>query len=184
MSEHKRVDPRSVRSKKMLKQAVFAFLEEGMDINQLTVQKISKRAELNRATFYLHYEDINDLLRQIVREIFDELSMKMEPLLRVKGGGEPGQLAAFLTCMYEYRTIFAVFIEHQGFKSHLTGLLKHTIEQRREERGVDSSGDLASLDIVAASLLGILIWWIKDGSAHNAEYIADQIALMYKRRYL
>ena len=52
--------------------------------------KIANRAELNRATFYLHYEDINDLLRQVVHEIFDDLSMKVEPLLQVKSRNERG----------------------------------------------------------------------------------------------
>lgn len=39
MSAQKRVDPRVIRSKKMLKTAVFSLLEENPDISQLTVQK-------------------------------------------------------------------------------------------------------------------------------------------------
>ena len=184
MSEHKRVDPRAIRSKKMLKNAVFSLLAENVEISQLTVQKIANRAELNRATFYLHYEDINDLLRQIVHEIFDDLSMKVEPLLHVKSNNEQEQLVTFLNYFYEYRKVFAILIEHKGFKQHLTNLLKNTIEKRRNVRNIDSTKEVVSLDIIAASLLGIIMWWIKDGSQYSAEYIAGQITLMYKRRYL
>ncbi|KAA1187220.1 TetR/AcrR family transcriptional regulator [Paenibacillus sp. B2(2019)] len=184
MSEHKRVDPRAIRSKKMLKNAVFSLLAENVEISQLTVQKIANRAELNRATFYLHYEDINDLLRQIVHEIFDDLSMKVEPLLQVKSSIEQEQLVIFLSYFYEYRQIFAVLVEHKGFKNQLTNLLKNTIEKRRKVRNIDSTKEVVSLDIIAASLLGIIMWWIKDGSQYSAEYIAGQITLMYKRKYL
>lgn len=39
MTEHKRVDPRAIRSKKMLKNAVFSLLSDNVEISQLTVQK-------------------------------------------------------------------------------------------------------------------------------------------------
>ena len=62
MVGHKKEDPRAIRSKRMIKKAVVDILIENPDISKLTVQKISKRAELNRATFYLHFLDIDDLL--------------------------------------------------------------------------------------------------------------------------
>lgn len=184
MPEHKRVDPRAIRSKRMLKHAVFSLLTDNLEISQLTVQKIANRAELNRATFYLHYEDINDLLRQIAHEIFDDLSMKVEPLLQGKSRNEQEQLVTFLNYFVEYRKIFAVMVEHAGFKNHLSNLLKNTIEKRRDARNINSTKGVASVDIVASSLLGIIMWWIKEGTEYSAEYIADQITLMYKRRYL
>ncbi|WP_058303225.1 TetR/AcrR family transcriptional regulator [Gorillibacterium timonense] len=183
MSTQKKEDPRVIRTKKMLKEAVFSLLAENHDISQLTVQKISNRAELNRATFYLHYEDINDLMRHIVHEIFDELSMKFEPLLHVKGSNEQEQLVTFLHYFYEYREIFAILVEHKGFKNRLSNLLKTIIEKRREARNITIK-EVASVDIVASSLLGIIMWWITEGIQYNAEYIAGQITLMYKRRYL
>ncbi|MEK4463365.1 TetR-like C-terminal domain-containing protein [Paenibacillus sp. FSL E2-0202] len=168
----------------MLKNAVFSLLADNVEISQLTVQKIANRAELNRATFYLHYEDINDLLRQIVHEIFDDLSMKVEPLLQMKSNNEQEQLVTFLNYFFEYRKVFAVLIEHKGFKKHLTNLLKSTVEKRRNARNIDLTKEVVSVDIIAASLLGIIMWWIKDGNQYSAEYIAGQITLMYKRRYL
>ncbi|WP_150272778.1 TetR/AcrR family transcriptional regulator [Paenibacillus tepidiphilus] len=184
MPEHKNADPRAIRSKKMLKQAVFSLLADNPEISQLTVRKIASRAELNRATFYLHYEDIHDLLRQIVHEIFADLSVNIEPLLQLKSGNEQEQLVTLLNYFYEHRKVFAVLVEHPGFKKHLSNLLKDTIERRREAKYGNSARKAASVDIVAASLLGIMMWWIKDGREYSAEYIAGQITLMYKREYV
>lgn len=181
MSIHKKEDPRAVRSKKMLRDAVFSLLAENVDISQLTVQKIANRAELNRATFYLHYQDINDLLRQIVHEVFDDLSMKMEPLLELKNSNEQDQLVTFLNCIYDYRKMFAVLFENKGFKNNLFTLIKNTIELRRKARNIEITENSVSVDIIASSLLGIIMWWIKDGIQFSSEYIASQITLMFKK---
>lgn len=124
------------------------------------------------------------MLRQIVHEIFDDLSMKVEPLLQVKSSNEQEQLVTFLNYFYEYRKVFAVFVEHKGFKNHLSNLLKNTIETRRNARRLDSTKEVVSVDIVVSSLLGIIMWWIKDGVQYNSEYIAAQITLMHRRRLL
>ncbi|WP_342437717.1 TetR-like C-terminal domain-containing protein [Paenibacillus sp. FSL L8-0436] len=70
-------------------------------------------------------------------------------------------MVTFLNYFYEYRKIFAVLVEHKGFKNHLSNLLKNTIETRRNARGIDSTKEVVSVDIVTASLLGIIMWWIK-----------------------
>lgn len=62
----------------------FSPLAENPSIADLTVQKIANRAELNRTTFYLHYQDINDLLKQITDEIIDVLSNKVGDLIHMK----------------------------------------------------------------------------------------------------
>lgn len=184
MSIRKKVDPRTIRSKKMLKSAVFSLLAENPDVSQLTVQKIANRADLNRATFYLHYKDINDLLRQNVHEIFDDLSMKIEPVLHRKSPIKQEHLVTFLNYIYEYREIFAVLVEHKGFKSHLFNLIKNTIEAVRNARSIESTRDVVSVDIIASSLLGIIMWWIKDGTQFSSVYIAEQITSLYRKRYL
>lgn len=178
----KKEDPRSVRSRRVLKEAVFSLLAENQDVSQLTVQKITNQAELNRATFYLHYEDINDLLHQIVCEIFDELSRKVDPLLKSPRADEHEQLVAFLDTIYEYRKLFAVLTEHQSFKTSLSNLLKMSIQARRDSRAGVMPPTLVSIDVIGASLLGIIMWWIKDGIHYSSEYVAEQVSLLYKKR--
>ena len=179
MSTHKKVDPRAIRSKRMFKEAVLSLLAENPQISQLTVQKIANRAELNRATFYLHYQDINDLLKQITHEIFDDLSMKVHPIMKMNTMAEPDQLIAFLDYIYEYRKFFNLLFENEGFQKNLFNLLKQTVEMRREARGISQSD--ISVDIIASSLRGIIMWWVKDGIQFSSEYIASQISSMYRK---
>ena len=61
-------DRRITRTKLAIRTALVALIEEkGFDV--LTVKDITTLANINRGTFYLHYQDKFDLLKQIEVEI-------------------------------------------------------------------------------------------------------------------
>ncbi|WP_166240089.1 TetR/AcrR family transcriptional regulator [Paenibacillus turpanensis] len=182
MSNMKREDPRATRTKKVFKSAVLSLLLEDSNLSQLTVQKIANRAELNRATFYLHYQDINDLLEQITNEMFDELSIKLRPLEQADLMNDREQLVVFLDHIYVNRKLLSILFEQKRFEPRLFGLLKHLIESRRAKQLAKLSQDYVSIDILTSSIFGIITWWIRDGLQFSSEYIADQISMLYRKR--
>lgn len=68
-------DRRIVRTRRMLKEALISLMEE-KDFEDITVQHIAERANINRATFYAHFEDIYALLAYIIKEGFMEVLNK------------------------------------------------------------------------------------------------------------
>lgn len=180
MSIRKQEDPRALRSKRMFKQAALSLLIEEPS-SQLTVQKLADRAELNRATFYLHYEDIKDLLQQITNEIFDELSIKIEPLVQSQVIDNREQLTLFLDYIYENRRYLFVLFEQKNFEDQLFSLIKNLIKTRRDRKGADLPDDIVSLEVLTSSIVGIILWWIKDGMQFSSEFLATQITLIYRR---
>jgi len=177
LTTHKKQDPRAIRSKRVFKEAVVEILIEDPDISKLTVQKIAKRAELNRATFYLHFIDMNDLLKQVVYDIFDDLSLKISQTLQIDDISNQEQLMTFLDYFYKHRKILAVLFEHPGFKRKFHMMLTDLIVIRRDR---DSAEITLSMDILASSVLGIIMWWLKDGIHFSSEYIAEQIIELYR----
>ncbi|MFJ7850240.1 TetR/AcrR family transcriptional regulator [Peribacillus sp. NPDC097264] len=178
MSTQKKQDPRALRSKRMIKKAVTDILIENPDISKLTVQKISDRAELNRATFYLHFVDINDLLKQLVYDIFDDLSLELSPILQIDNLNNEEQFITFLDYFYKHRKLFAVLFAHPGFKKKLHMILKDSIAIKRVR---DRTKEVTlSMDILASSILGVIMWWLKDGVHFSSEYIAKQIIELYR----
>ena len=177
LTTHKKQDPRAIRSKRVFKEAVVDILIENPDISKLTVQKIAQRAELNRATFYLHFVDINDLLKQVVYDIFDDLLSKMSPTLQIDNLNNQEQLITFLDYFYKHRKILAVLFEHPGFNKKMHMTLKDLIVIQRKSEGADST---LSMDILASSILGILMWWLRNGVHFSSEYIANQIVELYR----
>ncbi len=62
-------DPRVKRTRQLLLQAFDALLAE-KPFEAISVQDITERATVNRATFYAHYQDKFDLADRAAREVF------------------------------------------------------------------------------------------------------------------
>ena len=65
-------DPRIVRSRRMLMEALARLLTQ-KEFDDISIQEIADEATLNRATFYLHYSDKNALLQAMTAARFGEL---------------------------------------------------------------------------------------------------------------
>ena len=66
---HRTEDRRVKRTKRILRECLFALLEE-KSIDEITVKELTEAADINRSTFYFYYNDINDIMMQIQNEIF------------------------------------------------------------------------------------------------------------------
>src|SRR4051812_40036517 len=71
-SETGTTDPRIVRSRRMLMEALAKLLTK-KEFEDISVQEIADEATLNRATFYLHYPDKNALLQAMTEARFRDL---------------------------------------------------------------------------------------------------------------
>lgn len=71
MHKKNRPDRRIQRTRRALRQALLDLIKEkGYD--SIAVEEITQRANLGRATFYLHYKDKEDLLIDIFSELANE----------------------------------------------------------------------------------------------------------------
>lgn len=69
----KKEDLRALKTKKAIKEA-FIELVEINGYNKVSVSDIVKKADINRNTFYLHYEDKEDLIRKIIQDVSYKLN--------------------------------------------------------------------------------------------------------------
>lgn len=105
-----------------------AFLEilEKKDFDYITVKEICQKADVNRSTFYLHYENIGDLLEESVRYINSKfLSYFSDNQYRIVKDLHKSSLEELYLITPEYLTPYLTFIkEHK--KLFLTSLEKPT----------------------------------------------------------
>ncbi|MBM7603065.1 AcrR family transcriptional regulator [Metabacillus crassostreae] len=180
MSIQKKGDPRTIRSRDMFKNAVFSLLSEGSTISNITVQKVAAEAGLNRTTFYLHYHDIQDLLTQINDEILNGLSDEIMALTHAIDLSEKQQLTQLLDYIYTQRNYLFTLFNINQFEEQLFLFIKQLVETRRKNIKKELPADYVAIDIKTASIVGIIMWWIKKGMHFSSDYIANQIYLMYK----
>ena len=69
LDQDEKIDPRVKRTRQLLQKALMELLTEE-SFHNVTVQDIAARAEVNRATFYAHFDDKFALLNYSLREDF------------------------------------------------------------------------------------------------------------------
>jgi AcrR family transcriptional regulator len=183
-----KLDPRVVRTRQQLREALVALIEE-KGFAATTVQEIVDRAGLNRATFYLHYRDKQDLLAQSLRDAIDELMVDIGASTDERGqlviDESPRPIKAVFEHVARHAQFFRVMLSAEGVASFMTGvrdymaaitLLWLTAMQPKPRQS------RVPLEIVANSLswslLGVLIWWLENDMPHPPEYMAEQFRLL------
>jgi AcrR family transcriptional regulator len=184
----RKLDPRVVRTRQQLRAALVSLIEErGFDA--LTVQDITDRAELNRATFYLHYRDKHDLLENSLRDAIDELMSDLgaspDEQRQLVGDESPRPIKAVFEHVAQHAQFYRVMLSAEGVPAFSAGVRDYMAEitlrwltalqpHPRQSR--------VPLEIVASSLswslLGVLIWWLEHDRPHPPDYMAEQFQLL------
>ncbi len=117
------MDLRIQRTKNAIKTA-FLELRNKKSIEKITVTELTKLANINKATFYLHYSDIYDLSDEIENGLIDEILIDIQVVDK------------FFENPQDYAImIFEAFVAHREqldciFSSSRRALLSDKIEKR------------------------------------------------------
>lgn len=96
-------DPRAKRTRKYIQKAFTDLLVE-MDFENLSIQDIMDRAELNRATFYNHYQDKYELLELTMTSAFTEILSTQIPTGTQMQGTELLRNLMLAVCEWQIET--------------------------------------------------------------------------------
>lgn len=183
----KKLDPRVIRSRQLLRDALVSLIaEKGFDA--ITVQDIADRATLNRATFYLHYQDKHDLLINSLHDAIDELMADIDPADdRGQHGSEWPRRPVVKVFQHvaQHARFYQVMMGAEGVPAFIAGVRDYMAVITLRWLSVlqpDSEKSIVPLEIVANSLswslLGVLIWWLEHDLPQPPEYMAEQFRLL------
>ena len=68
-----KTDRRVRRTRALLLKGLIGLMKE-KDIKDISVKELSDLADINRGTFYLHYNDIFDMVEKLEDELFVEFN--------------------------------------------------------------------------------------------------------------
>lgn len=74
-------DRRVVRTRKAIRQAFLTLMQE-TEYQKITITGIAREADIDRKTFYLHYQSVEDLANEIVQDEADRDRAHMPGLPR------------------------------------------------------------------------------------------------------
>lgn len=84
----------SIRSKKMIKQALIEILKT-TEISKVTVKMVVDKADLSRNTFYAHYQDVYSIIDEMQKEVIESCIKYLDEVLEGKNYNETNTLQFF-----------------------------------------------------------------------------------------
>ena len=184
LTDSHKVDPRIERTQEALRGALMALIEErGFDA--ISVQDITERARLNRATFYLHYRDKQDLLIRMGEAVFDSLAAEAGPIDRENLAFQkpPQQLVVIFQHLAKHRDFYRAVLGKSGVPAFVARMREYlaaftqpriAVLHALHPAAVPILDDVFISEYVAGALLGIIVWWLDNGLPHSPEYMADR----------
>lgn len=73
IQSNKKEDRRTRKTKTQIKLALIELMAQ-KDVNKISVKELAELADINRGTFYLHYDDVYDVLEQIQNEFIETIN--------------------------------------------------------------------------------------------------------------
>lgn len=178
-----KVDRRVVKTQQAIKKAFLELMNE-KSFDDITIQDISDRANVNRGTVYLHYLDKYDILDKMIEEHINELNETSE-----------------WACQEEWVDAIQIFFEY--FETHYlffstmlaskdatpsfhSKFLEYAIEGFKGElHNTYGKNEGLSEDIIvkfaANAYIGVLESWLKDGMPSPPRSIAKELGILMER---
>jgi AcrR family transcriptional regulator len=163
-------DPRMVRSRAALRNALLALLQEE-SFDQIRIRDITTRANTGYATFYRHYESKESLLNDLAAEQMRELIRLTYPILHSRGSAS----AALAICRYvdEHRAIWSALL-NGGAAAAMREEFRYQSRQTQDVMPLPNLTFPKSLSIGfgAAATVEVLAWWLSEGRQYRVEEVA------------
>jgi AcrR family transcriptional regulator len=175
-----KIDPRVKRTRKLIVDA-FVSLQAEKGFDDITVQDITTRATVNRATFYAHFADKYALLDDIIREGFgqtleDRLASHTDNTqahLRRLFLAVTDHLSAIETrCRRSYQ-MFESLVEAQ-IKRQLREHVRAWLEEQPLTRAQPSRRLELAATLTSWSIYGAALEWRKQAGGQSADAFADE----------
>ena len=175
-------------SKTTTKMAIaFAFKEllSEKALDKITVQEIAEKCEMNRKTFYYHFQDIYDLIAWS----FDEDAEKILAGKKSYETWQEGYLQLFLSIlenkpliMNVYRTVSREQLEQYLFKVSYR-LLRNVVEEEDKERVVSEEDKDFIANFYKYAYVGLILDWIRGDMKENPEKIISRMSLLMQGNF-
>lgn len=171
------MDPRVTRTRRLLMDALTELIGE-KGVEPITIRDIVREAEVNRSTFYLHFQDKQDILDQMQDNILNELAESLiyptytyeMALHDYEHSNKPIQsLYMMLEHIHKNASIYKKMLTEGKFRERVTLVIK--------TEAFRSNHNFWEATFASNGIVGIIHYWLKDGMKESIE----EMSLMLTR---
>lgn len=174
----------------LLMNQAFVEILNKKDFEFITVKEICEKAGVNRSTFYLHYETINDLLEECIensnKNFLAYFNKSGEDFLKNLNTSSkedlifitPKYLTPYLTYIKENKIIHQVAVKHENIMNSVkkfNALNKYIFTPIFNRFGIDEKKQNYVIMYYLNGITAIINEWIRNGCKDEIEYIEQVI---------
>lgn len=162
-------------SKMLFKNALMDLLKEKGSINKVSVRELCDRAELNRSTFYAHYQEPNDLLIEIETELLDATEEHLKKIGAENEIGAHKYILSFLQYIRQNDKPFRALLIDSTDPEFRSRFMQQSIIQFVENLRIVLPKELEQyiFSYILNGSTGIIIQWIRSDYAANENEIVN-----------
>ncbi|GAB6930472.1 TetR/AcrR family transcriptional regulator [Paenibacillus sp. JCM 10914] len=177
-----KVDRRILKTQDAIQTAMIELMSE-KPFDGITIQDISDKANVNRGTVYLHYQDKYDLLDKLIEEHIKQMQEICTWACEMDWSEATQVLFEYFERNYLF---FATMLASKGAPSFRNRFQEFLIQEFKDEVDIseDKNRDLdeeVMLRFMATAYAGSVEWWITNQMPHPPQDMANQVGILLKR---
>ena len=178
------MDPRVKRTRQLLQNAFMELFAE-KDFASISIQDITERATVNRATFYAHFSDKYELMDSIVREQFQRNLAEYLPVAPAWG---KQSLNALIKATFTF--LGDLHYNCKPSNKQFDPLMERALQQELAEvvlswlkqakvAGMRQGVNLETVSsVISWAIFGTVVQWSRGERTHSAEEMTNQVLLV------
>ena len=152
------------RSVRMLREALLELLGE-KPYDKITVTDVTRKADLNRGTFYAHFSNVDDLARDVMDEITFKISNLIEPQMGAQFFRDPRPTIDMVgRFLQENRAMLQPLVNSHSLESFFDSVVNRIRVEVQDHLTKDLSEKmpfaLIAADYLAGGIIGTYKAWV------------------------
>lgn len=175
-------DNRRVRMTKLLLKDALLELMEQQKLTDITISAICETADVHRSTFYKHYRDPDDLLKDIIQDILDRIPKPPQILNRQDEEQLLRQTTAFFEDVKQNKRVYQILFSEQAGDIFAAELMEYLCSGYIPHSDIadETAARFISL-YVASGTVGMMREWIKAGFPVSSQKIAEMMYYLSRK---
>ncbi|PLR80581.1 TetR/AcrR family transcriptional regulator [Bacillus canaveralius] len=181
------IDRRIKKTKAALKVSIITLMQR-KDFEDISITDIVQLADLNRGTFYKHYQYKEELLEEVIDDVITDLIASYREPYQNSETFEVRNLTSSAIKIFEhvanYSSFYTLIVQSNtlsGFQNRICNELRNLALQDLEDCQPNSkiNRELRG-SYQAYAVFGMIIEWINDGFKYSSNYMAEQLLEIIK----
>lgn len=167
-------DRRVKRTKMMMRDALMELMDE-KPVSEITAKDVTSKADLNRATFYLHYTNVFALLDEMENEVVEKFAQMLDKV-EIRQGEDweypvIGHICDYIVENPKLCRCLLLQSRSDRLARKLTEIMKQKGRRVRQARGMNPESPEADYihQFIAYGAMGMVKQWLEEGMALSRE---------------